>query len=365
MTASKKILILDDEPDLISSVRRILRLEGFVVESANSFAEAKTQVDWLNLFAILLDRKLPDGMSEEFLPEIRQLAPQAGIIVITAYADLESSLVALRHGAEDYLLKPVDPEALRHRLRSILDFRDAEQRAIQAERLAAIGQMVSVLSHESRNFIQRIVASVDTARLDLSDTALVSAELASIERSAHGLHALLEEVRNYAAPITLQKNVTNLRDIWRSVWADVLKRHPGRTAHLVESESAANDVSCECDEFRMQQVFRNLFENSLAACQDPVQVKLQCESTNGLAPPALQVIVQDNGPGLSPEQRARAFDAFYTTKVKGSGLGLPIVRRIMEAHGGHVAISPNSPSGATFVLTLPQANSHFSQEELT
>jgi signal transduction histidine kinase len=71
--------------------------------------------------------------------------------------------------------------------------------------------------------------------------------------------------------------------------------------------------------------------------------------------PALQVAVRDNGPGFTPEQRQRALEPFFTTKVKGTGLGLAITRRILEAHGGSIAIETDgSQGGATILLTLPR-----------
>ena len=70
--------------------------------------------------------------------------------------------------------------------------------------------------------------------------------------------------------------------------------------------------------------------------------------------PAIRVSVRDNGPGLAPEQRPRIFDPFYTTRTKGTGLGLPIARRIVEAHGGRIAAGEGGGPGAEFVITLPK-----------
>ena len=71
---------------------------------------------------------------------------------------------------------------------------------------------------------------------------------------------------------------------------------------------------------------------------------------------ALVVAMRDNGPGLSAEQRERTFESFYTTKTKGTGLGMAIAQRIVEAHNGQISASPNSGHGAEFVVTLPHNN---------
>lgn len=102
------------------------------------------------------------------------------------------------------------------------------------------------------------------------------------------------------------------------------------------------------------QVFRNVFENSLAATRDPVEIHVDCRSVVQGYRPAWQVRVSDNGPGLTAEQRTRVFEPFYTTKAKGTGLGMPIARRIIEAHQGTIEATP-SAGGAEFVLTIPHS----------
>jgi signal transduction histidine kinase len=71
----------------------------------------------------------------------------------------------------------------------------------------------------------------------------------------------------------------------------------------------------------------------------------------------LQIAVRDNGPGLTAEQRQRIFEPFFTTKTKGPGLGMAIAQRIVEAHGGQIAVGENSGPGAEILLLLPRANS--------
>jgi signal transduction histidine kinase len=101
-------------------------------------------------------------------------------------------------------------------------------------------------------------------------------------------------------------------------------------------------------------VFRNLFENAFAACGDPVELRMQWSQVEFGGQPALQVVLRDNGPGLSPEARASLFELFYTTKSKGTGLGLSIARRIIESHGGQIVAGSGRTTGAEFVITLPR-----------
>ena len=114
------------------------------------------------------------------------------------------------------------------------------------------------------------------------------------------------------------------------------------------------DMCCQVDPFRLEQVFRNILENSLAACPDPVRIVVRCEATEIDGHPAVRVSVRDNGPGLGPEQRQRIFDPFFTTKTKGTGLGMAIAERIVEAHGGRIAVGDGPGRGAEILLTLPR-----------
>jgi signal transduction histidine kinase len=127
----------------------------------------------------------------------------------------------------------------------------------------------------------------------------------------------------------------------------------GRDAQLVEDHGRL-DLVCEIDPFRLEQVFRNIFENSLAAAADPVRVAVSCASTQINGKNGVRISVRDNGPGMTPQQRARIFEPFYTTKTSGTGLGMAIVQRMIEAHGGEIA-AVDCPAGAEIVVTLPRA----------
>ena len=98
----------------------------------------------------------------------------------------------------------------------------------------------------------------------------------------------------------------------------------------------------------------NILENALAACRDPVRVTICCQDAELEGRPALRVSVRDNGPGLTSEQRQRIFEPFFTTKTKGTGLGMAIAKRILEAHGGQLAVGPSGPPGAEILITLPR-----------
>src|SRR5690606_31367853 len=166
------------------------------------------------------------------------------------------------------------------------------------------------------------------------------------------LRRVFEEVQGYAAPLVLDRRPTDPAPAWRAAWEKVADVRQGRDISF-EEHLDTPEVSCEIDAFRMQQVFRNLFENAVAACSDPAHIAVYTTSTILGGQPALRITVRDNGPGLNEEQAQRIFEPFYTTKTRGTGLGMSIVKRIVEAHGGRIEARPAPGSGLDVVIELP------------
>lgn len=353
MEQQDTILIVDDEPDMVNGLRRVLSLDNYRVETAGTIGEMLNRSDWSHFLAILLDRKLPDGYAEDVLPQLIASAPDSAVIIVTGYADLDSTIAALRNGASDYLLKPVNPHAMRACLARLSQLKQSERRAVQAERLAAIGEMVAMLAHEARNYLQLIQTHVELLQSNLRDQPEAIRSLGRIEGATDAVGQLLEEVRHYTAPIHLNRECCDLRMIWQMVWADLALIREGRDVEFLEDADGVN-LQLAVDVQRLRQVFRNLLENSLAASCDPVCIEMRCCEATFRGNSALCVIIRDNGPGLTEEQQQKVFDAFYTTKSSGTGLGLAIVRRIIDAHGGQIALGAASTCGAEFVITLPR-----------
>ena len=353
------ILVVEDDADTRSNLIDILELDGFQVLAVPSFAAAKREADWAAYFAIVLDRKLPDGNSETFLPQLRELAPQAAIVIVTGYEDLTGAIAALRNGASDYLIKPVDADTLRNRLRQLAEKRQAElalktanARLLQAERLAAIGQMMTGLVHESRNALQRSEACLEMLSLNLEGQQDSLDLVARVQKAQKKVHELFEEVRNYAAPIQLQRADHDLRDVLEETWENLVWTRQGRTVSF-NLPAAGSTPRCSVDASRLEQVFRNIFENSLAASADPVRIDIAWKPTKLDDRPAWKLSIADNGPGLSPEQRQNIFEPFFTTKPTGTGLGMAISKRIIDEHDGTIAVSDTHSEGTEIVITLP------------
>ncbi len=237
----------------------------------------------------------------------------------------------------------------------ITDLQEAQEKAVRLERLAAIGQTAAGLAHESRNAIQRGQACLERLHWKLHDQPETLALVERAQKAQEDLLRLYESVRDYAAPIRVDPTPCDPREVWREVWDDVRGRSPGRDAELEERTCRRRPTPrLLADRFRLAQVFHNVLENALAACADPVRIRIACGAAELAGRPALRIAVRDNGPGLNAEQRRRAFEPFYTTKPKGTGLGLAIVKRIVETHGGEISLG-NPPAGAEIIFTLPRS----------
>jgi len=353
-TGRLHILVVEDDADTRANLCDLLEMDDYQVATAESLTEGLGLAKDDQWDVVILDRKLPDGNAEDFLPRFKMQAGRATFVIITAYADLNGVMSALRHGVDDYLLKPFNPDLLRKTFERIAVLKEARQKALRAERLAAIGQMVTGLTHESRNALQRCQACLEMLEMEVGENPTALDLIRRAQRAQEQLNQLFDEVRGYAAPILLERTPCTLSTVWHEAWENLSAQREGRGATLRESGLLAHS-EVRLDRFRMVQVFRNLLENSLSACKGEVEISIHCSRATLESGDAIQISFRDNGPGLSPEQKRRIFEPFYTTKTHGTGLGMAIAQRIVEAHGGTIRIGDGAAPGAEIVLVLPAA----------
>jgi two-component system, LuxR family, sensor kinase FixL len=154
-----------------------------------------------------------------------------------------------------------------------------------------------------------------------------------------------------------------LAQLCREVWLNLEAQWRDKEIQLV-LEGGETDV-VYCDAHRIRQVYRNIFENSLAVSPNRSTIHVHLESVQVDQDWFQRVRIADQGPGLNSEQKEKIFEPFYTTKTKGTGLGMAICQRILEAHGGRIYVldsgqsppSDQATTGATIVFEIPSVAS--------
>jgi PAS domain S-box-containing protein len=228
-------------------------------------------------------------------------------------------------------------------------------------RVTMVGEMTAAIAHEVKQPMAAAVTNAEAALqwLDSREPDLeeVRAALARIVKDGHRAGEVIDRVR------ALVKKTPSRRDLWEVNGAirEMLELTRGEVAKnhiLVQTELADDLPPVEGDRVQLQQVMLNLVVNAVEAMSGVTDVpcKLLICSRRGEGGDVL-VAVSDSGPGLAPSQHEQVFDAFYTTKATGLGLGLSICRSIIEAHGGRLWASANVPRGAIFQFTLPAGRS--------
>lgn len=138
MAMNHSILIIDDEPNLRRSLGLILQRAGYTVTTASNATEAIHLLRAGAYDLTFLDIKLPDRNGIQLLPELRTLYPEMPVLILTAHATLDSAIGAVRLGAKDYLLKPIDPENILNRVESILNEHKPKRRREIATQLQSL-----------------------------------------------------------------------------------------------------------------------------------------------------------------------------------------------------------------------------------
>jgi PAS domain S-box-containing protein len=227
----------------------------------------------------------------------------------------------------------------------ITERRSAERRLRAQESLAKVGQLAAIVAHEVRNPLAGIRGAIQilSKRIPEGEDRRI---MGRIVESVDALNALTEDLLVYARPHTPGLASIRLESILGGA-----RRFLGGHAPLaaVSVEITGPDVTLEADEEMLQDVFLNLFLNAGQAMKGEGTIRVAVRVGTG----TVQVDVEDDGPGIPSDARERLFEPFFTTRHRGTGLGLPIVQRDVEAHGGEVTIICPDEGGTRVTVSLP------------
>jgi nitrogen fixation/metabolism regulation signal transduction histidine kinase len=224
-------------------------------------------------------------------------------------------------------------------------------RLIQTERLAAIGRMAAHVTHEVRNPLSSIGLNVEMLRDEIHDTGPESQRLVeSIQQELERLESITEEYLRLARlpepSLTPEDPTALLRDT-----AEFVRREMDAAGVELRLDLASQLPAVAMDEPQLRQALLNLLRNAREAMPEGGLAKLEATRYDG----GVRIQVHDEGTGIPEQEREHVFDLFYTTKERGTGLGLPLTQQIVVAHGGRIACKPRHPQGTTFEIWLPAA----------
>ncbi len=405
-TTGGRILVVDDDPEVLRAIQEPLQEEGYLVEGVSTHREAQKKLQKQPFDLVLTDLHRDDKTGQESLAEFYLLPHKTVAIVLTGYASMESAIQAIRQGAYDYLVKPLDAEELkltvaraleRQRLQRELAERvheleaanlkieqfnqelrrqvDEATQALQhkVDELAQAKQtleeshqqqslFLAMVAHELMNPVTTIIGYAQYAGRPDQKPERVAGSTASIVSQGERLKRLIRDLQDVSRLATgqfeLQRTPCDLIALTRETIEHFRDRHTNH--HFVFQAPAEASFPGSYDRDRLLQAITNLLDNAVKY-SDPhttITVRLWVEANEE------HLSISDEGIGISAEQRALLFQPFArleparTRKIKGTGLGLYITKGIIEAHNGRLLIETGAGNGTgtTFTLSFPHAH---------
>ncbi|MFQ5519891.1 MAG: ATP-binding protein [Candidatus Methylomirabilia bacterium] len=224
---------------------------------------------------------------------------------------------------------------------------------LKAQRLAAWREVAQRIAHEIKNPLTPIQLSAQRLRRRLESRSPDEREVLeecteTIIQEVDGLKRLVDEFSRFARMPTLSPTPADLHRILDGVVAFYRETHP---ALSLKTAFAPDLPLVEVDPDQIKRAFLNLVDNAVDAAGAAGEVTVYTIFASELG--RVRVVVSDNGPGISPEDREKLFLPYFSTKATGMGLGLPIVQQIVTDHRGTIWVEDNVPKGTRFVVELP------------
>lgn len=241
------------------------------------------------------------------------------------------------------------------------ELREANEALQRSKRLAALGEMAAGIAHEVRNPLASIGLYASMLESDLVDRPDCRTIATKIGGAVRGLDAVVGDVLTFARELKLRMAGIEASELF----SRALDACHAELGEVVRADLAFGPVPVECDGALLHQALVNLLRNAAEANRAAGGNTVWLEATRGMVDPAdpdpvpgVVLSVRDEGEGVPAGVIERMFNPFFTTRAAGTGLGLPIVHRIVDAHGGRVVVFNNSDRhpgarGATVELRLP------------
>ena len=362
-SAKATILVVDDEESMRDSCYQVLTKNGNRVETAKDGDSGLQKIREVKPDLVLVDLKMPGLSGMELLEKIEDIDPNIVSVVITGYATIESAVEAMKRNAYDFLPKPFTPDQLR-----IVTSRGLERRRLtlesarlQREKEIMRENFVTLASHQLRSPLasakQYLAVILAGFAGDVADK-----QKQMMEKASEYIDGLLQLINDWLDMSRIEAG--KLVAEFEPVAIDTIL---SESVELMKPLAEAKDVTLETylrddratvqgNRETLKQAFTNLLSNAINYNKEGGTVTVSTTEQDN----CLVVEVADTGVGISQENLSFIFDQFFRVKAKetrgitGSGLGLPIVKRIIEAHNGSIKVVSELGEGTTFSIFLPK-----------
>ncbi len=234
---------------------------------------------------------------------------------------------------------------------AVLSFVDIDDRKKleKALRLAAIGETAGMVGHDIRNPLQAITGDVYLAKTELASTSESTEKknalesLQEIEKNIDYINKIVADLQDYAKTMNPVAQETNLDALCK----ELLKNKPENIKTSCSVDKTARTIVIDCN--ILKRILGNLVSNAFQAMPNGGELTLKAYQESGCT----IITIKDTGIGISDKVKPKLFTPFFTTKSKGQGLGLAVVKRMTEALGGTVTFESQEGNGTTFIVRLP------------
>lgn len=376
------LLVVDDEPEVLHSVHDLFRLDYHVL-TCEQGAEAVRVLESLEeIHVVLSDQRMPGMTGVDVLRHARRLRPDATRLLFTAHADVKAVVDAINQGnVFRYVAKPWEPDELQtvvrqavehhvllaDRARLLDELRETNRRLVEADRLK--GAFIEVASHELNTPVAVVLGMTQLWKMTQSETAStderhwVDRIQGAGKRLARTVERMLKLVRADDLSQPLDVRPTALAPLVRGVVAEAVPFLEARKQR-VELELDPMLGEALIDPAKVGDVLANLLINAIKFSPDGGTLRVSARPDG---PGQARFEVADEGLGIDPAARPFVFEPFFTGfdtmhhssgefeyGKRGIGLGLCLVKRFVELHGGRVEVRSTPGVGSTFAFTLPR-----------
>ena len=363
MSRKSTILVIDDEETMRNACQQVLGKSGYYTETSADGADGLHKVRELTPDLVLVDLKMPGISGMEVLEKIGKIDSTIISIVITGYATIESAVEAMKRGAYDFLPKPFTPDELRIIIKRGLEKRRLalESLSLRREKERIEKNFISMVSHELRRPLIDVQEYLEVVLGGITGK-LTQQQQEMLEKASGQINTLLVLIKDWLdmSRIEAGRMLENLEPLDLSQilhkTVDLLREKIKNKKITLEVNIPAHLSLIKGEKLSIERVFTNLIRNAIDYNREEGKISVKAKEGGGY----VVIEVSDTGIGIPQKDIPFIFDEFFRVKNKktqhitGSGLGLSIVKKIVEAHRGSIEVRSEPGKGSTFTVFLPK-----------